>query len=91
MTPSETKWHQVNPSDANVKANKGFKVYFMEQPTDIKVDFEGQDSFDGLSQTVKFFLEGLYGASSPLICWFPLNHSLFNYHKRVKKNDEPFK
>jgi hypothetical protein len=55
------------PSDANVKTNKGFKVYFTEQPTDIKVDFEGQDSFDGLSQTVKFFLEGLYEASSPLI------------------------
>ena len=40
-----------------VKANKGFKVDFTEQLTDVKVDFEGQDSFNGLSQTVKFFLE----------------------------------
>jgi hypothetical protein len=61
----------VKPSDASVKANKGFKVYSTEQPTDIKVNFEGQDSFDGLSQTVKFFLEGLYGASSPQISYFP--------------------
>jgi len=39
-----------------VKANKGFKVDFMEQLMSVKVDLEGQESFNGLSQTVKFFL-----------------------------------
>lgn len=47
-----------------IKASKGFKIDFTEQSTGVKVDFEGQDSFNGLSQTVKFFLEGLCGASS---------------------------
>jgi hypothetical protein len=31
----------------------------------VKVDFERQNSFSGLSQTIKFLLEELYGASSP--------------------------
>ena len=62
-------WAVVIPSA--IKASKGFKVDFTQQSTGVKVDFEGQDSFNGLSQTIKFFLEWLYGARNMLI--FPVS------------------